>query len=73
MRNYTTAPPFEKPTFIDGRPVRDWTAEPYTPSDAMNARMARAARRAAAKHAERGEFKKAAQQELSASILDKQR
>lgn len=71
MREYTTAPPFEKPVFTDTRPVRDWTATPYVPSDSIYARMARAAIRAAMRHLANGDMKKYRQRMLASEILNR--
>lgn len=73
FREYVVAPPFKKPEVTEGRPVRDWIASKFVPSNTENARMARARRRAAAWAMKRGDLAKAAEHLKSADILDSQR
>ena len=72
IREYTTAPPFERPVVNTGPlPVRAWTPSNYVPSDSLDARMSRAMMRAALRHLERGDTKKYRQQSLSSAILNR--
>jgi hypothetical protein len=72
MRNYTASPPFVKPIFTEGVPVRSWAGSAYVPADptTLANREAAAMRIAAKRHLLRGNFRKWSQMVKAAEILE---